>query len=310
MQFSKNKKQKKLPQRRRRLPSEELSNAPATANPFRRGRTLTGSTSLASAAETKAQLKSPRAQVHELAAKRRHIGSLLFIVVVVSAGLYGLISQFSATVEIRANEGVSLASTASYEEAVREYFQQHPAQRLRFLLDSAALDAFVQTKAPEVAKVELRGSAGFGASAFQISFREPIVGWKIDGREQFVDATGAAFEKNYFTVPDVKVVDKSGVPIETGRAVASNRFLGFLGLTVGLAKTYGYKVQEVILPRDTTHQIELWLEGVPYPVKLSVDRPAGEQTEDMVRAVKWLHANGKKPKYVDVRVSGKAFYKE
>lgn len=303
------KKQKQLPQRRRQSRNESPSVVSA-ANPFRRGRTLTGSTSLASAAEAQAQMKSPRTQVHELAAKRRHIGVLLFIVVLVSAGLYGLIAQFTATVAVRANDGISLASSVPYEAAIQEYLAQNPAQRLRFLLDTVALNKFMQTKTPEVAEVRLNGSAGFGASAFLLSMRDPIVGWKIDGRDQFVDATGAAFEMNYFDAPGVKVVDQSGVPIEAGRAVASNRFLGFLGLTVGMAKTYGYKVQEVVLPRDTTHQIELKIDGVSYPVKLSVDRAAGGQVEDMARAVKWLHDNGKNPQYLDVRVAGKAFYRE
>jgi hypothetical protein len=304
MMFSKKQKQ---PQRRR---SYERTPTPAETNPFRRGRTLTGSTSLSSAAETKAQLKSPRAQVHELAAKRRHISGLLVLALLISAGLYGLVSQFTATVTIRATDGVSLASSDVYEVAIQEYLMQNPAQRLRFLLDTKALDKFVQSKTSEVGEVQLNGSDGFGVSAFQMTMREPIVAWKIDGREQFVDDMGAAFEKNYFKTPNVKVVDQSGVPIETGRAVASNRFLGFLGLTVGLVKTYGYNVHEITLPRDTTHQVEMKLKDVAYPIKLSIDRPAGEQIEDMARAVKWLHDAGKAPKYVDVRVSGKAFYKE
>lgn len=280
------------------------------SNPFGRGRTLTGSTSLSSVAEAAAQLKSPRTQVHELAAKRRHLGGLLLVVLLASALLYSLISQFTARVTVRATDGISLADGKLYEEAIQQYLAQHPAERLRFLLNNQALDEFVQSKTPEVAKVEQTGSAGFGASHFQLTMRKPISGWSIDGGRQFVDATGTAFEKNYFEAPRVKIVDQTGIPVETGRAIASNRFLGFVGLAVGFTETYGYKVNEVLLPRDTTHEVELRLEGVSYPIKLSVDRPAGEQVEDMARAVKWLHDQGKNPQYVDVRVSGKAFYKE
>jgi len=305
------KKQTAQPRRRRQSAGQP---APRVESPFRRGKTLTGSTSAhvnqMVAVEASAQFKSPRAKVHELAAKRRRIGGLLLLVLAASAALYGLVSQFTATPLVRATEGISLASSESYEQAIQEYFAQHPAERLRFLLNEATLTKFLQTKTPEVAEVALQGSAGFGTSAFQLTMRQPIVGWNIGSEKLFVDAAGVAFKKNYFENPKVQVIDQSGIPLESGRAVTSDRFLGFVGLAVGLTETNGYKVKEVILPRDTTREIELRLDGVSYPINLSVDRSAGEQVEDMARAVKWLHTSGKNPQYVDVRVSGKAFYRE
>lgn len=302
------KKQKQSPPRRRQVNGQPEVRPD---NPFRRGRTLTGSTSsLASAAEPAAQLKSPRARAHELATKRRRIGGLLLLAVFASALLYGVISQFTATVVVRATGNISLASQEPYQAAIQEYLAKHPAERLRFLLNTEALAEFVQVKTPEVAQVQLAGSAGFGASAFRLNMREPIVGWSIGGQQQFVDTTGTAFAKNYFNKPRVEIVDESGIPLESGQAVTSNRFLGFVGLAVGLAETHGYKVNQVVLPREKTREVELRLEGVSYPVKLSVDRPAGEQIEDMVRAMKWLSDNGKNPQYLDVRVSGRAFYRE
>lgn len=303
---------KKQTPTRRRYDSRQP--APQVPNPFRRGRTLTGSSSeritQVAAAETKAQIKSPRVKAHELTTKRRHIGGLLVLTVLACAVLYSLISEFTASVAVRASDGISLADSASYEQAIQDYFAEHPAERLRFLLNEAALTEFMHTKTPEVSTAKLDGGAGFATSQFQLKMREPIVGWNIGGSNQFVDASGTAFEKNYFQTPTVQVIDESGIPIETGRAVTSDRFLGFVGLTVGLAETYGYAVKQVILPRDTTREIELRLDNVAYPVKFSIDRPAGEQAEDMSRAVKWLHDSGKQPKYLDVRVNGKAFYRE
>jgi hypothetical protein len=275
---------------------------------------LTGSTSSrvgqTTTTETNAQFKSPRAKVHELTTKRRHIGGLLLLALIASAALYGLVSQFTAKVAVRATDGISLAASEPYEQAIQDYFAQHPAERLRFLLNEAALTDFLHSKTPEVAQVMLRGAAGFGMSEFQLVMRSPIVGWNIGNEKRFVDSMGVAFEKNYFEAPKVQVIDQSGIPLESGRAVTSNRFLGFVGLAVGLTETNGYRVKEVILPRDTTREIELRLDGVAYPIKLSIDRSAGEQVEDMVRAVNWLRGNGKSPQYLDVRVSGKAFYRE
>jgi len=292
--------------RRRRVVEQPVK----PSNPFRRGRTLTGSTSLASAAETTAQLKSPRARAHELAKKRRHIGGLLLLMFLASASLYFLISQFTSRVTVRATDGISLASSTLYEDAIQAYLAQHPAERLRFLLNTEALNAFIQTKTPEVASVEQLGGTDFATSAYRLTMRDPIAGWNMANKKQFVDATGRAFEKNYFASPEVQIIDKSGVPQEVGQAVTSNRFLGFVGRAVGMTKTYGYKVKEVIIPEGTTREIEVKLDGVAYPIKLSVDRSAGEQVEDMARSVKWLHDKGKNPQYLDVRVTSKAFYKE
>jgi hypothetical protein len=43
---------------------------------------------------------------------------------------------------------------------------------------------------------------------------------------------------------------------------------------------------------------------------MSVDRPAGEQAEDAMRAIKYLQSKGMTPAYIDVRVGGKAYYKD
>ena len=82
-----------------------------------------------------------------------------------------------------------------------------------------------------------------------------------------------------------------------------------MGRAVGLSKTEGYNVQQVIIPSGTTREVELRVEGVDYPIKLSVDRSAGEQAEDMARVIKYLKDKNIKPEYIDVRVSGKAFYR-
>jgi hypothetical protein len=51
------------------------------------------------------------------------------------------------------------------------------------------------------------------------------------------------------------------------------------------------------------------LQGMTTQVKLLIDRGAGEQVEDMDHALVYLKSHGLAPGYIDVRVSGKAFYK-
>ena len=161
---------------------------------FRRNRTLTGSSSsqVTSVSEGNAQIKSPRVQAHELIKKRRHIGMLLVLVFVGAAGLYGLIYQFSAGIVIK-TPGITASLDTSYETAIQEYFGSRPVERLRFLTNETALSEFVKQRLPEVASVRIGDNAGLGKSSVSIVMRQPLVAWAIQGKQQYVDASGTAF---------------------------------------------------------------------------------------------------------------------
>jgi len=90
--------------------------------------------------------------------------------------------------------------------------------------------------------------------------------------------------------------------------VASARLLSFVGRVVALAGESSYQVTEAILPSGTTRQLEIRLKDVGPLVKLSIDRGAGEQVEDMVRVLRYMSSRGVGATYVDVRVSGRAVY--
>jgi hypothetical protein len=306
------KKQKDLPRRRQAAVRdvEQHKDDFDERYSFRRNRTLTGSTSsqISSPSESNAQIKSPRVQAHELVQQRRHIGATLLLVMAGAGMLFFLVSQFTATAVVRATD-VSQQLDGRYVSIIESYLSSQPLERLRFVTNTDQLSQYLEAHAPEVAGVSLDGSAGLGKSTFVLELREPIVSWTINGKRQYVDSTGTAFSTNYFTSPAVQVVDKSGIQVEVGQAIASNRFLGFVGKAVALARQQGFIVQQVIIPAGTTRQVELQLKGIGYPIKLSIDRGVGEQVEDMARAIRWLKSHGQAPKYLDVRVSGEAFYR-
>jgi cell division septal protein FtsQ len=165
------------------------------------------------------------------------------------------------------------------------------------------------SKLPEVSNVSQRGAVALGKTNYTITVREPVAGWKIGNKQFYVDSRGVAFETNYYIEPSLQIVDESGVASKTGMAVASNKLLSFVGRVVAQSNSKGYTVIEAILPSDTTRQLKIKLKDSNIMVKLSIDRSAGEQIEDMDRAIKFIKTKGMYPSYIDVRVSGKAFYK-
>jgi hypothetical protein len=314
MMFSR-KKQNNTPGRRREgSPTKQRARADDldARYSFRRNRTLTGSLSsdVASVGEHRAELKSSRVHAHGLKRHRRHLGLLLTGVAITGLALLVLIYQSIALVHISslAPKGID---TALYQSKIQEYLTIHPFERSRLFLDTNALGAYLQANGcPEVLSVlpETRFD-GIGTSQLTLEFRKAVVTWTTGSQHLYVDENGVAFTRHYYPDPAVKVVDKTGIQSQNNQVLASNRFLGYIGMIIGAMRQYDYTVTSVILPEATTRQIAINIEGHAYPIKFSVDRAVGEQAEDAARSIRYLDSKGVSPEYLDVRISGKAFYK-
>lgn len=310
--FRKQQKSSPLP-RRRTMPAGE-GVGPRVVQPgrvFQRNQTLTGSVSsrVASVVED-GMLRSPRVEAGHLRRHRFNISTGLVVLLAFSGGLTLLLSQFTARAAVRVNSPMAMEIDPVYNKLVADYLSRHPLQRFRFLTNTAAMVMELQKQAPEIARIINIESGGYGRSNYALEFRRPVASWRINGRQNYVDRNGVAFKKNYFAPPAVDVVDRSGItPSEPGQAVASGRFLTFIGRIVAEFADRGLVVQQLALPPGTTRQVEATLRTLPYPIKLSVDRLAAEQAEDAVRAVEWMKKKSQVPAYLDLRIAGRAFYR-
>lgn len=313
------KKQQNVPARRRASFDGQISHAnePGAAQryAFRRNRTLTGSIAsrVDSAKVSSAHLKSPRMHAHDLRRHRHRLGAMLAGVVIALGGLTYLLFNFVALPKVAGlPPGAQPQDYGSYEALVQNYLKEYPADRFMFATRTERLASYMQQNgAPEVHSVDsdIR-FAGIGTGTLTVNLRSPVVVWRTGDAELFVDRTGVAFSRNYGPPPNVEVVDKSGIRVSDNQVLASNRFLGFIGRVVGAMSDQGYTVTQVEIPAGVTRQVDVRLAGVGYPVKLSVDRPTGEQAEDATRAVRHMEKYAINPQYLDVRVSGKAYFRE
>ena len=279
---------------------------------FRRNRTLTGSlsSSVSSANEYRAELKSFRVQSHDLHKHRRRLRWMLLLVSVIVVALAWIIYQSVAVPKVSI-VGLSRDPDLIYSKKIQEYLNGHLFERSRMTLDTKNLAEYLQQHdCPEVASVssDMR-FVGIGVSEISLTTRRPVVSWKTQADQLYVDDEGVSFTRNYHEQPTVEVIDESGVPTVNNRALVFNRFLTFVGKSIGRFKSQGLTVANVALPVGVSHQVHVTLAEVSYPIKLSVDRSAGEQAEDAARAVRHLQAQGVSPVYLDVRVSGRAYYR-
>ncbi len=305
-------KKKKSDIPRRRLVETDIKTSASSSDIFRRNRTLTGTTSNNfGSVNAKTDLESSRKHAHHLVRHRRKVLSVLTIVLLSAAILWMLISNFTATVIISVSN-VKLAkpiNSSRYVKVIQDYLDANPISRLHFNLDQVALTNYVSTKLPEVSNVTQQYMLGIGETGFAVTLRTPVAGWKIGDKQYYVDSKGVSFDQNYLAAPDVQIIDNSGASPQGSTAIISNRFLSFVGRVVSLSATNGYTVSQAVLPANTTRELVISVKESSTLVKLSIDRSAGEQIEDMSKALKYFASHGQSPEYIDIRVSGKAFYK-
>ena len=290
--------------RRRRLQEGDIIEPPRSSMQYRRNLTLSG-------VQRAPMADTPRGRVHHLTIQRRKIGGLFMLVVIAVILLALLLSQLMAQVSVASSTKQLSApfKSGTYETAINSYLGLHPAERLRFALNQTALSEYVASLLPEVESVKVSGVKDIVDTQFAITFRQPVAGWQISGKQYYVDTNGVVFQDNYYDAPSVQIVDESGINPAAGTTVAGSRLLGFLGKVVAQAQSRGYSVTQAILPVGMTRELDIQLNGIPTRIKLSTDRGAGEQVEDMDTALRYLTSKGQHPGYIDVRVSGRAAYK-
>ncbi len=107
------------------------------------------------------------------------------------------------------------------------------------------------------------------------------------------------------------VVVEPTVPImdENAGSNISQRVKTFVARIEDDAKDNNLKIERVVLPFQMAREIDIYVEGRAEHYKMSVDRDTAVQTEDMARMIRYLDEKGIVCDYVDLRISGKAYYK-
>lgn len=279
---------------------------------FRRSRTLTGSvsTQVAAPAAARGQLKTDRLKLHELKAHRRKLLRMLGVVLVIIAFIGFLLANFIMTPGVVASQqSAKQLQVQPYQQSIYDYFADHPMERFGFLLNATNLERFIKQKHTEIQTLSVERDWYGGNVRVDMFFRAPLLVWKTGNQQFYVDNQGIAFTYNHFAEPAVAVTDQTGLTPDQSGAVASTRFIRFLGRMVGAVNDYGKgKVVAIIIP-PSTREIDLRLQGRDYPIKTNSDRDPLQQAEDVATALTHLDQKGIKPQYVDLRVAHKAFYK-
>ncbi len=261
-------------------------------------------------------LPSPNKQLRlkELHNHRKRVlswlGFLLGMIIVLLIIISQLINNPKLEIEYD-NEIVKLSSKNSkaYLSTINQYFADYPFERLAFLLNKQRFTNYVTSYHHELKSAKLAKVSAFGQDKIKLSVREPIVMLEINGQFLFVDANGVSFKKHYFAKPRLKIIDRTGIQIDQQTTVISRRLLEFIGQAVSLFEQQKYQIDKIIIPPNMVHQVDLYIKGKNYPIKLTIDNDISSQVNGLLKVIKRIERTGTKVKYLDGRVIGKVYYK-
>lgn len=285
--------------RQRQSPSRQTGNRSSRRfTKFQRGSTISSS----------ATRGVTRADFQALSRRRSRVVRLLVFSLSVVVITITIVTQTIHNPVIKIDDVSVEVNVEKYTTILIDYFDTNPTERLKLALNIDSINSFLSSSAPEIERIKSI-TTGFGRSEIKLIARRPVVMWESSSKKYYVDALGKPFIVNYFSDPDIIVDDRSGVSLSSVDRVANDSFISFIGQSVSVANQSGLTVKKVIIPPLTTRQLEIYVNDLQFPIKMTTSASVVRQINDASRTIKFLQERGISPSYIDVRVERKAYYK-
>lgn len=112
-------------------------------------------------------------------------------------------------------------------------------------------------------------------------------------------------EEVYTYSPTVEIIDE-----DSARGGITSRMSEYIGQAEVDFRSLGYFPVKVVVPTGTIREADFYLEDHPGFIKMLIDRPTAVSVEDADRMLRYLADQGiTEFEYIDVRISGKAYWK-
>lgn len=183
----------------------------------------------------------------------------------------------------------------------------------KFTFDSNRINANIKSTFPEVE-----------SSTVELPFigRQPVVRVNISaptlqvinsrGESYIISATGKVVgpAKELSQIKNLLVLkDQSGLPISVGQQILGENQVDFIKVISGQSSKASVRISFMALT-STPQEVDMYLNGKDYFVKFLMSGDPLGQVGTMLATLKYLKSHHITPtQYIDVRVSGKVFYK-
>jgi hypothetical protein len=209
-----------------------------------------------------------------------------------------------------------IINDSTYHNA--QEYQTFLDKRLGSLADSNKISfnqdsilAALRTNYPEIRAASVELLVFSRQPVFRLEVATPALFLKNQQKSYLVNTNGTAVGlenkyKNLSSLPEV--TDQSGFDIKTGKQVLSSDDIQFILAVNKEMKVYGIPVKMLAIP-NLAQQLNVYTTDSSYYTKFFTGGDPALQAAQMIAARQQFASSGGPSQYLDVRVSGKVFYK-
>lgn len=243
--------------------------------------------------------------------RRRRLAKFTDVAVIVAVMfclVYSLIVKPSPRILV---SDTSYRSVSAYQDAAANELRALK-NRNKATLDEASIEANLIKKYPEITTVSVELPLLGQTPTVRLDISEPTFFLTSNGQTYIVDSQGRAAGLA-IDLPQVKnlptVADQSGFSTKSGKQVLSMGQVNFIKVLIAQTTRSKVPVQSLTLPALPA-ELDLRTPDRPYFVKFFLGGDALQQTGQYLAARHNFDQSGSQPgQYLDVRVTGKIFYK-
>ena len=235
------------------------------------------------------------------------VADILLVGLLLVGLIYSLLLRPQPRVE---TNNISYHTAAEYKMGIQPFFQSvKDSNKISF--DESAVVKAIQTKFPEVqsARIELPFFSQEPTAWLYVS--APAFKLVSGGKTYIVDSQGIVVAEAA-SLPKMTLIslnDQSGYTAQIGKPVLSSASVAFINTVIAQSKKAQVPIAQISLP-PLAQEMDLQTKDQPYYIKFYLGGDALSQTGQFL-AARQKFSKGQSPpsQYLDVRVSGKIFYK-
>lgn len=244
----------------------------------------------------------------------KHILSIIIIIIFFLLSV-GLDTRPKIVVLGNTSNRFALQDQKVYEQAAHTMLGKSFANNNKLTINTAAVAAQLQSQFPEVHAVSISLPFIGRKPTVYIQPATPQIVLSTSSGQFILDSNGRALAA-YTSATDLPsdravpiVTDQSGLTFKKGDVVLSSQSVAFIAEVAGQFQAKGIKAETWTLPAGAS-QLNVKVSGVPYSVKFNLQGSAKEQAGTFLAVKQRLDGEHTVPaEYIDVRVSGRAYYK-
>ena len=199
---------------------------------------------------------------------------------------------------------------SNYQATVDEYFSENPLSRYRLFFNEDELKNYIIQIHPNIGDIDINTPV-IGAATISLGEKSPVFYWQTADTLYIGAADGTIYKQaqseDSLEIP--RITDGSSVEQELGDKVISSSTIEYLDSLEEELTNNGLTPVKYEIP-TASRQVNVYLSGKKYFVKISLDRSVVGQLDELSRALKFINSSNISVKeYIDLRTPDKAFYK-